>query len=240
MSSALSLALLASLLAALMNAAGLFVVQRFQLWARRSYDLFLGFAAGVLLAALGLHLIPEVAESGQAPILLAVLGFAVLAGISLSVRHAPVLSNRPFNITRMLALSAIALHSLVDGFVYSVSFQHVEMVGAINASALVVHELPEAMAAYTLLRQDDVSRNRAFLWAFLATGLTTPLGTLLSIPLRLDETGLSMALGLAAGALSFIVLRHLMPALGRARGAWASFCLGLILSGGILSMSTHP
>lgn len=235
---AFTLALTSALLAAAVNAAGLVVVQRFQIWARRSRRLFLGFAAGVLLAALALHLVPEVMHGGSGALIFVFAGaFGLWLLEQLAARTARALD--PGQRASLFSVAAIGLHSFVDGAVYSFTFQHDAVAGTLSASGLVVHEFPEAMVAYMLLRDAALSPRRAFVWAFVCTGLTTPLGMLLSYPLGLEEAALIPLLGLAAGALGLITLAHLLPSLKRDRPAWALFFVGLITVGAFIGTHGH-
>ena len=235
MSLPIAFAILASFAAAVVNALGLFAVHRFEAWARTSRDLLLSFAAGMLLVTLAGHLLPDVASGGYGPVLIAVAGFSALALVQSGARTLGARSAYG----GLLVLCAIGLHSLVDGVVYRVSFQNSDLGGLLSASALIIHEVPEAIAAYGVLRHEGVAPYRALFWAFLATGLTTPAGTMLSLLLPLHDGGLSLALGASSGALAFVVVRHLMPAIGRAGRTWTGFVLGVCVSAAILALVPH-
>lgn len=230
-----SFALLAACLAALVNAAGLFIARRFGLWTQQHGDLFLSFAAGLLLAAWALHLAPEAMAGGTSALIWGVAGFCVLWGAEKAVCAWGISGVGRGGV----ALSAIAVHSFVDGLVYDFSFQHGVQTGALSASGLVAHELPEAMAAYWLLRGDGHTADRAFWLALFATGLTTPLGTLAGLPFVVHGQELSFLLALAAGALAFVLAKHMAPVLIAARANWLPFGAGLAVSVTAVAVVPH-
>ncbi|MGF1607681.1 MAG: ZIP family metal transporter [Rhodothalassiaceae bacterium] len=236
--SAFLLALTAALCAAGFNAAGLLAVYRLQRWAQARTGLFLGFSAGVLLAALGLHMIPEVLAHGLHPLGFLLAGFAGLWGLERLFKQ---VSRDWFNHRRhgLVALSAICLHSLADGAVYAFSFQHSLITGALSAAGLVAHEFPEAVVAYMLLRDDGVESRRALGYGFLLTGATTPLGLLIAYPIGLTAQAVTSLTALAAGAISFVLICHLMPSLRSSGGARLTFLAGLALSGGVITALGH-
>jgi zinc transporter ZupT len=47
---------------------------------------------------------------------------------------------------------------------------------------MVLHEFPEGIVTYVLLRRSGFSDHSSFHWAFIAAGLTTPLGMVLTYP----------------------------------------------------------
>ena len=52
-------AFIASVLAALVTSTGIYVIRRFEAWGRRNITYFVCFAAGVLISASFLHIIPR-------------------------------------------------------------------------------------------------------------------------------------------------------------------------------------
>jgi zinc transporter ZupT len=76
------IALTASLMAAALTSAGIATIRRFENWAQRNSTYFVSFAAGVLVAASFLHIIPtSIAMNAQAPIFL-LLGHVGLHGFN--------------------------------------------------------------------------------------------------------------------------------------------------------------
>ncbi|NCC41897.1 MAG: ZIP family metal transporter, partial [Gammaproteobacteria bacterium] len=113
-----------SLTAALVTSLGIYTIRRFSDWGQRNAVYFMCFAAGVLIAASFLHIIPEsFAMSPQAPIWLLV-GFL---GLHLFNRFltAFVCERDPDgtdSVIGIVPMLGIGFHSFIDGFVYSIAF----------------------------------------------------------------------------------------------------------------------
>ncbi|WP_417320633.1 ZIP family metal transporter [Emcibacter sp.] len=205
---------IAGLLAAGVTTSGLLVIRRFEDWANRNSIYFSSFAAGVLISVSFLHLIPRaIGMTAQAPIFL-LAGFLFLhicnRFITAYVCDRPQRARYGIGLVPMLG---IGLHSFIDGMVYSVTFSVSSFTGILAAIGMILHEFPEGIVTYVLLRRSNIGARTAFVWAFLAAALTTPAGVLLSYPLvsRIDETVLGNCLGLSAGALIYVGASHLLP-----------------------------
>ncbi|MEX1026820.1 MAG: ZIP family metal transporter [Candidatus Paceibacterota bacterium] len=117
------IALTASLLAAAFTSAGIAAIQRFEKWAQQNSSYFICFAAGVLIAASFLHIIPKSFEiNSQAPLYL-LMGYFSLHLFNRFVT-AYVCERRPDapSALGMVALVGIGLHSFIDGVIYSVTY----------------------------------------------------------------------------------------------------------------------
>jgi len=106
---------------------------------------------------------------------------------------------------------------------------------------MVLHEFPEGIFTYVLLRKGGF-REQAALWAALfAAALTTPLGTLISFPVvsRIDEPILAALLALSAGALIYVGASHLLPTAEREPRRYNLLALGagVLVAFGIIA--TH-
>jgi zinc transporter ZupT len=140
----------------------------------------------------------------------------------------------------LVPLLGIGFHSFLDGVVYSISFSVSMFTGALVALGMVLHEFPEGIVTYTLLIRGGFSERSSFLLAFLAAGLTTPLGTLVSYPFvsRIDPPLLGLLLALSAGALIYVGATHLLPQAERERRRFSLVALGagiLVAAGIVLS-----
>jgi len=113
----------------------------------------------------------------------------------------------------LVSLLGLSFHSLVDGMIYSVAFSANPIAGLMVAAGMIAHESPEGIVTYALLRCGGVGPGRAALLAFLAAGLTTPLGVATSYPVLEDmpPQSLGLMLALAAGALFHVGATHLLP-----------------------------
>jgi zinc transporter ZupT len=232
-------AILASLLAAGVTTTGLYVIRRFEAWGQRNTTYFSCFAAGVLITVSFLHIIPHaLSMNEQAPVYLLVgyLGFHLINRFI----HAFVCDKTPETAIGLIPLLGIGLHSMLDGVVYAITFSVSVLTGALAATGMVLHEFPEGIVTYVLLLRGGFTPKKAWLLAFLAAALTTPLGTLVAIPMihEIDQTVLGALLALSSGALVYVGATHLLPLAEReekpyslaAMGAGVAVALGIILT----------
>lgn len=221
--------LVASLLAGLATGLGAIPVL---LWGRpseRQQGQMLGFAAGVMLAASFFSLIiPGIeqarASGASAAEAAAILAVAVLLGaIALSIvgRHLPVdhiaLLGRPgidaLELKRIwLIVAAITLHNFPEGMAVGVSFGGGDTrAGLATAIGIGVQNIPEGLAVAAAVATLGYGRGFAALIA-LASGLVEPVGGLLGVALAAVSTALlPWGLGLAAGAMIYIVASEMIP-----------------------------
>ncbi|MFC7047610.1 ZIP family metal transporter [Emcibacter nanhaiensis] len=205
---------IAAMLAAGVTTTGLLVIRRFEDWANRNSIYFSSFAAGVLISVSFLHLIPRaVSMTEMAPVYL-LAGFLFLhlcnRFITAYVCDRPERARYGIGLIPMLG---IGLHSFIDGMVYSVTFTVSVFTGTLAAIGMILHEFPEGIVTYVLLRKSEFEPRRAFAWAFVAAAITTPLGMLASYPFisRIDDVLLGNCLALSAGALIYVGASHLLP-----------------------------
>ncbi|WP_321396166.1 ZIP family metal transporter [Emcibacter sp.] len=197
-----------------MTTTGLLVIRRFEDWANRNSIYFASFAAGVLISVSFLHIVPRaIGMTSQAPVFLLV-GYLILYAcnrfITAYVCDSPERARYGIGLVPLLG---IGLHSFIDGMVYSVTFTVSIFTGTLAAVGMILHEFPEGIVTYVLLRKSGIGARRAFVWAFLAAAITTPLGMLVSYPLisRIDDIVLGNCLALSAGALIYVGASHLLP-----------------------------
>ena len=71
----------------------------------------------------------------------------------------------------------------MDGIIYSVTFNVSIFTGALAAIGMLLHDFPEGIVTFLLLKRAGFSHKRSALYAFLAAAISTPFGTLVSFPL---------------------------------------------------------
>lgn len=206
--------LAASLIACGVTTLGIVVISQYGEWSSERSAYFVSFAAGVLITVSFMHIIPESMEmSRNAPVFILVgfLGLYLLNHfLHLYLCHEYECPQYAMGIIPMLG---IGLHSLVDGAIYSITFNVSIFTGALTAVGMVFHEFPEGIITFVLLERGGFGRRKSALYAFLAAALSTPLGALISYPLisRIDEPTLGALLAVAAGALVYVGATHLLP-----------------------------
>jgi len=208
------IALTASGLAAAVTSTGIFTIRRCEKWAQQNSTYFVCFAAGVLIAASFLHIIPKAfSMNPRAPIYL-LAGYILLhlfnRFITAYVCEKDPESQLAIGLVPMLG---IGIHSFIDGFIYSITFTISVFTGILATTGMVLHEFPEGIITYLLLLRSGVSERTALLLSFLAAAVSTPLGMLVSYPFisQIDQPLLGALLSMSAGALVYVGATHLLP-----------------------------
>ncbi|PWV65587.1 ZIP family metal transporter [Plasticicumulans acidivorans] len=195
---------------------------------QRVEDTLLGFAAGMMLAASSFSLILPGLEAGTqitghaalgagSVVIGMALGVLLMLGLDSFTPHAHD-SSGPCGagcerLGRVwLFVLAIALHNLPEGMAIGVSFAQGDLqVGLPLTTAIALQDIPEGLAVAMALRSAGLAAGSAALVAG-ATGLLEPVGALLGIGL---SSGLAITypigLGLAAGAMLFVVSHEVIP-----------------------------
>ena len=211
---------------------------------QRVEDSMLGLAAGMMLAASAFSLLLpglEAAESllgnrgtGAAVVVFGMaLGVLLMLGLDEFTPHehettGPCGPGYEICGRVWLFVFAIALHNLPEGMAIGVSFSQGDMgVGLPLTTAIALQDIPEGLAVALALRSAGVAPGYSVLIA-AASGLLEPVGALLGVGLA---GGLALAypigLGLAAGAMIFVVSHEVIPETHR-NGHQTSATLGLM------------
>jgi zinc transporter ZupT len=223
-----------SSLAAIVTSAGIYTIRKFADWGQRNTAYFMCFAAGVLISASFLHIIPKsFSMTPHGPIYL----LAGFFGLHLFDRFltAFVCQKNPekerYGIG-LLPMIGIGFHSLIDGFVYSIAFNVSIFTGLLATAGMVLHEFPEGIITYLLLVRGGFKEQKAMILAFFAAAVTTPLGMLISYPIihQIDKPMLGALLSLSAGALVYVGATHLLPKAEQENKKYSLVALG----GGVL------
>lgn len=244
------LGLLAGLITWIFTSIGAAAVYLRREFSRKSLDIFLGFAAGVMLAAsVWSLLLPalELAEPSWGawrclPVALGVcLGAIALRLIDFVLPHIHPLVNmeeglgaRKMNRQLMLIL-AITLHNIPEAFAVGVAFGAVAIdpeLGLAGAVTLLVgiglQNLPEGMAVSVPLLREGFSRRRAFFYGQLS-GIVEPVAAIAGALLAsVALPVLPWAMSFAAGAMLFVTVEEVIPEAHASRNGDAA-TMGLIL-----------
>jgi len=208
-------AFLVSSLAASVTAAGIYTIRNFEAWGRQNTAYFMCFAAGVLISASFLHLIPKSISMNPNAGVFILIGFLGLHFFNRFIT-AFVCEKDPDKAEYGIGIVptiGIGFHSLIDGFVYSITFTVSVLTGFVATAGMVLHEFPEGIITYLLLLRGGFSERTAWILAFIAAALSTPVGMLVSYPFisEIDQSLLGALLSLSAGALVYVGATHLLP-----------------------------
>ena len=203
--------------------------------------LLLAAAGGVMLAVVIVDLMPTALALG--PLWQVAAGFGLgtfLMGAAVNVlehRNGVGGSRRQrLKSTGILIAMGIALHDIPEGMAIAVGHEATSQLGGLIALAITLHNLPEGMATAAPLKMAGI-RDYKIILLSLGIAVFTPLGAALGLlALQFVQGTLTLFLALAAGAMSLLVFRELLP-LSRERhpnwsrlGAAIGFVLFTLLS----------
>ena len=195
--------------------------------------IFLGFAAGVMIAAsvwsLLIPAIEEAEAAGMIGWIPAAGGFVLGVGLMIAMdgllphlhpgAREPEGVKVPLKRTTLLVF-AVTLHNIPEGMAVGLSFalaaQHAGE-GAALSSALAlalgigIQNFPEGAAISLPLRQEGLSRLRSFLYG-AASGVVEPIfGVLVVLAAGGIQPLMPWLLAFAAGAMMYVVVEELIP-----------------------------
>lgn len=227
------------------TSAGALLIYFTQSTSVRTQDSLLGFAAGMMLAASAFSLILPGIEAAQdiltqpflasAIVVLGLgLGTIMMLGLDYFTPHGQASEalcgaecQRLSGI--WLFVFAIALHNLPEGMAIGISFTHGDLkIGLPLTIAIAIQDIPEGFAVALALRSVGLSTTKSFLIG-AATGILEPLGAMLGFAMSSSVVlAYPLSMGLAAGAMIFVVCHEVIPETHR-NGHQAAATSGLML-----------
>ncbi|MFX0171440.1 MAG: ZIP family metal transporter [Candidatus Hodarchaeota archaeon] len=208
---------------------GIYIMNSRQEWAIKHSHYVNSFAAGLLLALVFFHLIPEAVELLEVQEMSELAFIAVFVGffffyllenfivlhsgseIHYHLEESPV-PHVHTSETRMglMAFSGLAFHSLIDGVIIGVGFEISSEIGFLAAMAVILHEIPEGVTTFTLINR--TIPEKAKLMAIIVA-LATPCGAVFSLLFveGLTESVIGILLALAAGSFIYVAASDLIP-----------------------------
>jgi ZIP family zinc transporter len=236
-------AVLGSTAAGLCTAVGALAIFTLKKLSHRMEDALLSAAAGIMLSATFFSLIVPGIEHARnlVPNKSAAVGL-VIGGILLGallihalhkiMPHEHAVQGRQGPQARRLSrvwlfVFTITLHNLPEGMAVGVAFGHGDAGTGLNlAVGIGLQNIPEGLAVAASLLSVGYGRGRAFLIAS-ATGLVEAVGGVLAVgALWLAGAMLPVILGIAAGAMLFIISDEIIPEThGRGNQGLATFSL---------------
>ena len=211
----------------------------------RAQDSLLGFAAGMMLAASAFSLILPGIEAAQeildqrflaaAIVVLGLgLGTVMMLGLDYFTPHkqasAALCGPECQRLSGIwLFVFAIALHNLPEGMAIGISFTHGDLqIGLPLTIAIAIQDIPEGFAVALALRSAGLTSTKSFLIG-AATGLLEPLGAILGFTMSSSVVlAYPLSMGLAAGAMIFVVCHEVIPETHR-NGYQSAATSGLML-----------
>jgi len=200
------------------------------------------FAAGVLLGAAFIHLLPEAVEkkgfslTNSLMILAGILAFFALEKI-ICWRHChiPTSKDHPHPLG-IMNLIGDGLHNFMDGMIISAAFMTNISLGLTTTVAIIFHEIPQEIGDFSVLIYAGYSKKKALFFNFLSA-LIAVLGVLfiLAIGSKFKQM-IDYLIPITAGGFIYIAAADLIPELKKEQGIKKSFLQLISLILGILVM----
>lgn len=249
--SPLANALLATVAISLISLVGA-AVFRGKWWNERHELRVVSFAAGVLLAAVFLDLLPEAVEAwdGNSNIFIASLvAMAALFFVERYIHgthqhHGHESHVHHHTSSGYFILLGDGVHNFIDGVAIATGFIISPELGIATTLAVAAHELPHEIADYGILLKSGYSRTRALVYN-LISGLTAVMGAgAVFMAGDFVADNLSFFLTATAGLFLYIACVNLIPELHhqRVKGRFvygAPFLAGIMIIAGLLYAIPH-
>lgn len=208
--------LIASLFVSSISFVGAIVLTIKRTWNSAWQTTLVSFAAGVMLSAAILDLMPEALEEARGanifPFVFAgVIAFFFLERFVLWFHHHH--EDHGQHPATILVLVGDAIHNLIDGVAITAAFLISPSVGVITTLAICAHEIPQEIADFGVLVAGGMSRQKALIYNFVS-GLTAMIGAILAYYFLETVSGMVwMAMAFSAGMFLYISCSDLIPEL---------------------------
>ncbi len=243
----MTLALVAALAVAALSLIGaLFFHEKVN--TERLHRFILPTAVGIFLGVVFFELLPETFHASESLgaifVLAGFLGFYLLSHFldTYHHHHSDAHDACAQGGARRLLIGD-AVHNLADGVVIATSFMVNPALGLLTTVGIALHEIPQEIAEYAVLRAAQYSQKKALLLNFLSA-TTVIVGVLLTYLLgEFLHDYLFVLLGIAAGNLLYIATADLIPELRHSHRdhffkTFGATLAGVILIGGLITY-TH-
>ncbi len=174
------------------------------------------FAAGVMLSASLLDLLPHALEEGESAIILQMVLWGIVFSFLFErfvMWHHHHDEKHHIKPSAFLVLVGDAIHNFIDGIVIAAAFLVSPALGISTTIAIAAHEIPQELADFSVLVYSGFTKGKALLYNFFSAA-TAILGTILGYYF-LDQYGqyLPNILGITAGLFIYIACADLIPEL---------------------------
>lgn len=208
MDSVWSVSLLSVAVVSLISLIGAVVLARYDRGASHMLVL-ISLAIGALLGDVFIHLLPEAYENGESAAWWIMGGFLVFfiieKGLHWRHEHEPAEEGQiePYGVMNLVG---DGLHNFIDGALIAASYMVSFPIGIATTVAVVLHEIPQELGDYAILRSAGFSRAKALFWNFMS-GVAAILGTILVLVLGINiELTALQILAFTAGGFIYLVM----------------------------------
>ncbi len=209
--------------------------------ARKLQRIAVPFAAGALLAAAFLDLLPEAVELGEARqvLMIALIGlilfFILERSLSWFHHHHDDETHGSKRQNVSLIVIGDTLHNFIDGLAIGAAFLVDPAVGLVTTAAIAAHEIPQEIGDFGLLLAKGMNR-RSVLLVNLVSALATLVGAVLIYGFG-GQIGISESflLALTAGFFIYIAASDIIPTIhAEPMRRWANIQTAVLIIGIIL------
>lgn len=196
---------------------------------------FVSFAAGTMLAAAFLDLLPEAISSTNAETALSFALFGVFAFFVLerAIHWHHYHRGGDAHPYTYLNLVGDGVHNFIDGLAIAASFASGTQIGFATTIAVIAHEIPQELGDFGVLIYGGLSKAKAIALNFL-TALTAVVGALFGYYSTLALQGITpLLISFAAGGFLYVSAADLVPELHKERKPRKIVSQTLLFLGGI-------
>ena len=199
------------------------------------------FAAGALLGAAFLDLLPEASKDASEPIfgwaLTGMVAFFLLERFVLEFHHQHTHDHDEHSVADAavpLVVIGDVVHNFIDGIVIAGTFLASIPLGIVTTFVVAAHEIPQEIGDFGLLLHRGVSRKKVLIYNVLG-GLATVVAAVMTYFVGARITALlPIFLAITAGFFIYIAASDLIPEIHRHRGGRADGVIDtLLLAAGI-------
>jgi len=238
MISTLAYILTAVTIVSLISIIGIFIFMNKKLMDKTLFFL-VSFAAGTMLGAAFLDLLPETLENGFSRsipifILAGILSFFVLEKFLHWHHHHTEHEHEEVHAFTYLSLIGDGLHNFLDGAVIAISFMSNTQLGIVTTIAIIAHEIPQEIGDFGVLIYGGFSKLKALVFNFLSA-LTAIIGALAAYfySSHFENSGVYLS-AFAIGGFVYIAGTDLIPEIQKETGLKKSFIQLMLMFAGIL------
>ena len=204
----------------------------------KSLFFLVSFAAGTLLGAAFLDLLPETLENGFNTfipifILIGITSFFVLEKFLHWHHHHTEHQHKEVHAFTYLNLIGDGIHNFLDGAIIAVSFMSSTQLGIATTIAIIAHEIPQEIGDFGVLIYGGFSKMKALVFNFLSA-LTAIIGALVAYfySSRFENSNLYLS-AFAIGGFVYIAGTDLIPEIQKETDLKKSFIQLILMILGI-------
>jgi zinc and cadmium transporter len=200
------------------------------------------FAAGALLAAAFIDLLPEAAEMGDVETaltwtMLGILLFFVLERFLRWFHHHHEHESKKSDPTTSLVVIGDTIHNFIDGIAIAAGFLVSPETGIVVTLAVAAHEIPQEIGDFGLLLHKGMSRRNVILVNMFSALATTVAAVIFFQIGSSTEIALDVVLGLVAGFFVYIAVSDIIPSIHKNEDKTIAGPQTIILLSGALIVS---